>query len=176
MTLAVAVSYILVAQAKSQQPRRGIEGEKAPGWEVADWIQLPSGKESLDVANFKGKVVYLYCFQSWCPGCHRHGFPTLQKVSAHYRDNPNVAFVAIQTTFEGFETNTLANAEKVAKKYGLTVPFGQSGSPRRRSPLMRNYRTGGTPWTIVIDPEGIVRFNDFHIDAGNAIKIIDRLQ
>ena len=38
------------------------------------------------MADFRGKVVYLYFFQSWCPGCHRHGFPTLQAMSKHFAD------------------------------------------------------------------------------------------
>ncbi|AMS41435.1 hypothetical protein N7E70_011930 [Aminobacter sp. NyZ550] len=30
---------------------------------------------------------------------------------------------------------------------------------------MQDYRTGGTPWFIIIDPAGKVVFNDFHLDA-----------
>ena len=41
---------------------------------------------------------------------------------------------------------------------------------------MRNYRTGGTPWTIIIDKRGMVRFNNFHIQAEDAVKIIDALK
>jgi uncharacterized protein with von Willebrand factor type A (vWA) domain len=37
---------------------------------------------------------------------------------------------------------------------------------------MRSYRTGGTPWTILIDPEGTVIFNDFHIDPARAVPAI----
>ena len=33
---------------------------------------------------------------------------------------------------------------------------------------MRAYRTGGTPWTVIIDAEGIVRFDDFTISADDA--------
>ena len=41
---------------------------------------------------------------------------------------------------------------------------------------MRNYRTGGTPWTIIIDKQKIVRFNDFHIAPEHAIAMIDQLK
>ena len=48
------------------EPRTlGILDQKAPGWDVPKWFQLPDDKTHLDIGDFKGKVVYLYCFQSW---------------------------------------------------------------------------------------------------------------
>jgi len=165
----------LAAQAGEKKAVRGIKGQEAPTWGVTQWHQLPQGKEKLDVADFKGKVIYLYCFQSWCPGCHKSGFPTLKAVSSHYKDNDKVAFVTIQTVFEGANVNTFERGKKVVTdKFGLSIPFGQSGG-EKRSPLMRSYRTGGTPWTVIIDPEGKVVFNEFHIKSDAAIQLIDGL-
>jgi hypothetical protein len=31
--------------------------------------------------------------------------------------------------------------------------------------VMEDYRTGGTPWFIVIEPSGQVAFNSFELDA-----------
>ena len=42
--------------------------------------------------------------------------------------------------------------------------------------FMRRYRTGGTPWTIIIDPEGVVRWNGFRIEPRQAVQLIDRLR
>jgi thiol-disulfide isomerase/thioredoxin len=126
---------------------------------------------ALDVDSYSGKVIYLYGFQSWCPGCHARGFPTLQKLIKRFEDEDDVVFVAVQTTFEGFDTNTPAKALSTAKRYDLKIPIGHSGAAGKPSPLMRHYRSGGTPWTIIIDRSGIVRFNDFHItpDAGETL-------
>ncbi len=80
--------------------------------------------------------------------------------------------MAVQTTFEGYKYNGIEQAKEVAKKYEIDIPIGQSSSRKERSKLMANYRTGGTPWVIIIDKRGIVRFNDFHIHpkyAGNLI-------
>ena len=41
---------------------------------------------------------------------------------------------------------------------------------------MREYRTGGTPWVIVIDKQGKVVFNDYHIDRDVAAKGIEKLR
>jgi thiol-disulfide isomerase/thioredoxin len=41
---------------------------------------------------------------------------------------------------------------------------------------MGRYRTGGTPWVVIIDKQGTVRFNDFHISAAQARRLIDDLR
>jgi len=173
---AVAAATVWAAPAEGQARRLGIEGQAAPAWGVREWINLPEGKERLDVSDFRGRVVYLYGFQSWCPGCHRHGFPTLQALIERFEGVEDVAFVAVQTTFEGFGTNTARAAWKVAGDYDLEIPVGHSGARGVRSPLMERYRTGGTPWTIIIDKGGTVRFNDFHVSVEAASALIDELR
>ena len=98
--VALAALTVLAAPpfATAGPPRPGIEGRKAPSWGVGQWINLPPGTDSIDVGDFQGKVVYLYGFQSWCPGCRRYGFPTLTKLLGEYDDAEDVAFVAVQTT------------------------------------------------------------------------------
>lgn len=176
IALAVTVLFsMLPINFDAAAQRLGILYQRAPSWGVSEWFQLPAGKATLDVDDFKGKVIYLYCFQNWCPGCHSHGFPLLQKLTNYYKDNDLVKFVAVQTTFEGFFTNTFEGAQKIAERYNLKIPVGQSGNNGQLSQLMRNYRTGGTPWSIVIDKKGIVQFNDFHIYEADAIRLIDGL-
>ncbi len=155
----------------------GIQNQHAPPWGVDQWFNLPVGKAKLDLSDLRGKIVYLYNFQSWCPGCHAHGFPTLKAVREHIGDSSDIAFVAIQTVFEGFEANTLAHAKEVAQRHQLDIPFGHDpGLHNSGSNVMRDYRSGGTPWTVIIDQRGIVRFNDFHADANSMIHLIKTLQ
>jgi len=105
------------------------------------------------------------------------GFPTLSDVREHYADNNDVVFLAVQTVFEGFETNTMERGlEIVTETFELDIPVGLSGSPNTRSALMQNYQTRGTPWVIIIGPEGAVQYSDFHIEPEEAITLIDSLQ
>ena len=166
---------LAVAQSMVKQPLRGILGQPAPSLGVDMWYNLPEGRESADVNDYKGKVVYLYGFQSWCPGCHRLGFPTLVELIEHYEGNEDVAFIAVQTTFEGFGTNTPEKAKETADHYGLSIAVGHSGTSHQPSTVMKRYRTGGTPWTVIIDRHGVVRFNDFHVQSDAAVALIDRL-
>ncbi|RMF68656.1 MAG: TlpA family protein disulfide reductase [Calditrichaeota bacterium] len=176
MIMLALILSLLGVEPKVTESYRGILNRKAPSLEVSEWIQLPKGKTTLDISDFKGKVVYLFCFQSWCPGCHNHGFPTLLRVMHHYKDDPNVVFLAVQTSFEGFSYNSFEQAKAVIKQYGLRIPVGQSGTRTKASKLMRNYRTGGTPWTVIIDKTGVVRFNDFYLNPDQAVQIIDVLK
>lgn len=169
------LTFLLPLSSLSAQ-KGGILDQKAGLWGAGDWIHLPKNKKDLNPANFKGKVLYLYCFQSWCPGCHSSGFPTLKKISEHYKNDDDVAFVSIQTVFEGFDTNTPEQVSAMAKRYGFSFPMGHSGAKGSPSALMKNYRTRGTPWTIIIDKDGVVRYNDFHITEKKAKALIETLK
>ena len=154
----------------------GILGQPAPLWSVDQWINLPVGKTNLDLSDYENQLLYLYCFQSWCPGCHSHGFPALNAVKDHYQNNNDVAFVTIQTVFEGFHANTFDQAKEIAQKFKLSIPVGHDpGLEGARSIIMDRYRTGGTPWTILIDKQGIVQFNDFQVQPQKMVEIIDGL-
>ncbi|MEE8153963.1 MAG: TlpA disulfide reductase family protein [Phycisphaerales bacterium] len=170
IVLAMTVSIAAQGQA------RGILGQPAPSWDIAQWANLPPSSKSLDIADLAGKVVYLYCFQSWCPGCRQHGFPTLVDLVDRYDGTDDVAFVAVQTVFEGFQVNTVQAGRRMVQEFGLDIPVGHDGSNGKRSILMRRYRTGGTPWAIIIDKQGKVRFNGFHIASDDAAELIDELR
>jgi len=158
------------------QERGGILGKEAPEIKVDQWMHVPDGEEAPTKENLKGKVIYMYCYQSWCPGCHSSGFPTLKKVSDHYKENDDVAFVVVHTVFEGFSTNTPDKWKDIATKYELTnLPFAHSGKKDERSAVMRDFRTRGTPWAIIIGKDGKVKFNGFHIKPESAINLIDEL-
>ena len=154
----------------------GVVGQPAPEWEVPEWFSLEDGQTALHLADLTTPVVYLYCFQSWCPGCHSHGFPTMAEVRRRVEPE-DVSFVAIQTVFEGHDVNTAQEANTSMGRHGLQdVPLGHDADSAGGLPsIMRSYRTGGTPWTVIIGPDRRVHYNDFQIDAGAATTLVDEL-
>ena len=80
---------------------------RAPEFEVKQWIDA-NGKEikPLKLSDFKAKFKVVYCFQSWCPGCHSKGLPDLKKMVEALQDNDSLIFLAIQTVFEEHHANT----------------------------------------------------------------------
>lgn len=161
---------------EAQKHNYGILGQQAPEFEKFQWIGTEGETISpIQLANSKGKFIVLNCFQSWCPGCHSVGLPSLQKMTEALKDNDKVKFLAIQTVFEGEGINTFEKLRETQLQYDLEIPFGHdAGTPatRNRSSTMYNYRSGGTPWFIFIDKSGKVVFNDYHLDTEKAIAYL----
>ena len=158
----------------------GIAGQKAPEWKIDQWVDENGNiTKPIHLSDYKGKFKVVYCFQSWCPGCHSIGLPSLQAMTDALKDNENVKFLAIQTVFEGASSNTYEKMLEVQKKYNLKIPFGQDNgdeSTRNISNIMVNYRTGGTPWFIFIDQDDNVVFNDYHLNTDKAIEFLQTIK
>ncbi|MBX2838366.1 MAG: TlpA family protein disulfide reductase [Gammaproteobacteria bacterium] len=153
----------------------GIEGQPAPEIKLDYWIDQHGEPTSFSVVESRGKWVFLKCFQNWCPGCHSSGFPTLKAFAEEFHDNPKVAIAGIQTVFEGYRSNTLEDVRKLQQRYELPIIMGHDpGDEKEHLPpiTMLNYRTGGTPWLILINPEGQVVFNDFHVNREKLIEFV----
>lgn len=172
--LGVAASGVL-QPAFAAKSKRGILGEAAPRLQVDRWIDKAGKPLDFDVSTLEGQWVYMKCFQSWCPGCHKLGFPALQAFTKAFADESRVSIIALQTVFEGFGVNTEEKVRAMQLRYALPIVMGHDpGDPNGdHLPLtMREYRTGGTPWVVIIDPNGMVVYNDFHIDVDVAIAHI----
>ena len=173
---ATATALLLPATAKAAKHQYGIAGKEAPELAITDWIDGAGKTTSFKLADHKGKFVFMEFWQSWCPGCHAHGFPTLKKISDAFSDNEHFVAVAIQTTFEGHTTNTSDKMREIQNQYDLDIIFGHdAGDPEvahGHPKTMIDYRSGGTPWAVMISPEGKVLFNDFHINGEGAIRLL----
>jgi len=61
-------------------------------------------------------------------------------------------------------------------RYDLKVPMGHDPGGEDGYPAtMADYRTGGTPWMILINPQREVVFNDFGINVEKAIDYLDKV-
>jgi len=84
--------------------------------------------------------------------------------------------VTIQTTFEGFDVNNAQVLSEVADDYDLTIPIGHSGWQGKPSPLLYKYEARGTPWIVIIDKSGMIRFSNFHLKPTQSKKMIEELK
>ena len=175
-SLLFAVTFFAIPL-QAQEPKTGIKGQKAPPLGVTTWIQLPEGKDRLGIPDFKDKVLVVFCFQSTCVACGKREFPVLQQLIKEFKGNEDVAFLAIQTPFEDFATNSELQLKPIAEKHKLDIPIGHLAKTKDTYSINVAYETGGTPWWIVIDREGTVVFNDFtmapDVAAANIQKLID---
>ena len=80
--------------------------------------------------------------------------------------------------FEGYNFNTQDKLRQNQLKYALKVPMAHAaGDPDNHGipQIMRSYRSGGTPWAVIIDPAGKVVYNGFHIETADAVALIQQL-
>ena len=95
-----------------------------------------------------------------------------------FENNDSVRFLAVQTVFEGHEFNTFDKLRSSQKRYNLKVPMAHDAGDPQKDPVpgtMKNYRSGGTPWIVIIDPKGRVVYNQFHIKVDQAVELINHL-
>ncbi len=157
---------------------QGIEGQAAPELRVENWVDGNGNTLALapSIDPRKEEITVIYCFQAWCPGCHKVGLPSLQRMVNQTTDLYKVQFLAIQTVFEGHEANTFERMLEVQKEYELKIPFGHDPGDESSgmiSKTMTDYLTGGTPWFIMISEDGKVIFNDFHLNTDSAISFLN---
>ena len=155
----------------------GDNNVQAPELKVPYWIDATGNPTSFSLAENRGKWIIINCFQHWCEGCHISGLPDLQRIAKAFVDNSNIEVICIQTVFEGFETNTQDRLRKTQLRYDLPITMGHDSGDPESSILpttMSSFETGGTPWMIIIDPDGEITFSDFRIDVNYLIDLLIR--
>ncbi|KMO33447.1 alkyl hydroperoxide reductase [Methylobacterium variabile] len=134
--------------------------DNAPELDTGRWFNA-SGP--LTLAALRGKVVVLHAFQMLCPGCVAHGTPQAETLHRMFARSGEVVVIGLHTVFEHHAAMTEAALEAFIHEYRLTLPVGVD-RPGEDGPIprtMRRYGMRGTPSTIVIDRDGVVREHAF---------------
>jgi len=108
--------------------------------------------ETVSLSQFRGKVVILDFWASWCVPC-RSSMPALH---ALWRDVEDRGAVLLGVSLD----RTAAAATTFLENNGYNDMIALWGSLAAADAVRVRYGVGGIPRTLVIDREGIVRFND----------------
>jgi tetratricopeptide (TPR) repeat protein len=152
-------------------------GKPAPHWkDVSHWINLPEGKESLGPEDFRGKVLVLAFVQKSCQGSQQQMLPLIQNFASQAAgQNVPLAFVAIQTAFGQFETNSPEAVAEMAKTHKIAFPFGHAGKEGSPPQVLYRYKAKGTPWLVLIDREGVIRASRHKVAGQDLVDQINAL-
>jgi len=98
------------------------------------------------VEAFRGRVVYLDFWASWCAPC-RQSFPWMQAMHDAYAQQ-GLTIIAVN-----LDTNR-ADAEKFLQQYKpqFAVRYDAAGAVAER------YKVSGMPTSVIIDRRGVMRF------------------
>jgi cytochrome c biogenesis protein CcmG/thiol:disulfide interchange protein DsbE len=140
MSKTLALVAVFIAGVLTAGPRAAAPG---PAPDVA--LQTLEGA-SVRLADFKGKVVVVDFWASWCPPC-KTSFPELDKLSRDYKAK-GVEVLAVNLD----ERRKDADAFLGAHPHTMAVLF----DPKGASPLA--FGVKGMPSSFVLDREGNIRF------------------
>jgi hypothetical protein len=136
--------------------------QPAPPLQTSGWL---NSDKTLDIPDFRGRVLVIEAFQMLCPGCVSHGLPQAQRISQAFPSD-QVAVIGLHKVFEHHEAQgTRAALAAFVHEYRLTFPIGIDRQDNRLPATMTAYEMQGTPTLIVIDRMGARRFQRFgHVD------------
>lgn len=152
----------------------GIAGRSAPELEGVRWLDGEGEERAhLSLSDLGDGAKILYFFQECCAGSHEHGFPTLVR-SFDALSDKKVGFAAIQTAFANSDVNTFERLRENQKRYGLPIPYGHAVAKEEADvpALMDAYRSGGTPWFVVVSPVGRVVLDGFELDVNAVVRAL----
>ncbi len=103
---------------------------------------------TLSLDAFKGKVVILDFWASWCKPCRKE-LPFLKELYNQYnRKGLEIIGINLDSSKE--------RMDNFFKQSGLSLPFSTIMDPKSKIPPL--YKLNGMPTTVFIDKKGIIRF------------------
>jgi len=130
-----------------EEVRKGEEGVKAYDFELTD----VNGRK-VKLSDFKGKVVIVQFFGTYCPPCKME-MPVLEKL---YRDyGGKVVVLGISVDYMGEDP---AKLKPFVKEMGVTYPVLVSDEKTWQEYAARITGLDSIPQTYIIDKEGFIRY------------------
>lgn len=143
----------LLQSINEELARLGVRvGKFAPALAVDEWVR---GKPTT-LNALKGKVVLLDIFQIICPGCHA-AHPKIVRMQKRYKDDGlEVLGLAVAFELHGAQTPEKIRRYVDQKAYPYPVALDKG-----LIETFRRYGARGTPYTVLIDRQGRIRYLDF---------------
>lgn len=137
-------------------------GEAAPTAKLKDL----EGKE-VDIASFKGKVVVIDFWATWCPPC-RKGLPLLQQFADEMKDNDKVVVCPVSTRENAKGDDLVKSVGDFWKQQKFTMKTLLDAD----SSFITAYGFEGIPAFVIIGPDGKLVSTHLGFDP----KMVDMLK
>jgi peroxiredoxin len=135
-----------------KMPADSMLNDKAPNFILKDI----NGK-TVSLADYKGKVLILDFWATWCVPC-RNSFPAVQQVVNKYKDDAEVSFLFIDTREKTDNYVDLIKKFLDETHYTFKVALDEKGPEGIQNKTYKQYVMPGIPTKFIIDKNGIIRF------------------
>lgn len=138
------IGYVLVT---TQSGRVGAEvGKNAPDFNLPLWHTGEFAK----LSSFRGDIVVLNLWASWCPPCKKE-MPDLIRLSNDYQDK-GVKVVGVNLATHERASDS---ADEFMVEYGVDFPtFVDQPGEERRGIVASLYNINSIPYTYILDQDG----------------------
>ena len=118
-----------------------------------------NNSQALDISNYKGKVIYIDFWASWCPPC-KLSFPSLNKLHNELKQQ-GFEVVAVNLDEEKNDAEAFLKHNPV----NFTIAYDSEGK------CPSAYNVMAMPSSYIIDKQGIIREVHLGFDEDNMINI-----
>lgn len=123
----------------------GLEiNDEAPDFELTSLTG-----ETVKLSDYRGKMVMLNFWASWCPPC-RVEMPHMETYYQEYKDEKNIEILAVNMTT--LERGSKEKVDEFVNKHGLTFPILMD----EEGDVKDLYKVMVYPTTYIVNPEGII--------------------
>ena len=165
MTLRIHVSLLAAAWLGATPAAFAVEvGQPMPAVPIAQ--PFAKGGEPVNLGGFRGKVLYVDFWASWCVPC-RTSFPALQSLYAKYKDR-GLVVVGVN------KDDRWTDAERFLQKFPASFPLAGDSDEK----VVKAFAVPAMPTGYLIDRKGVVRrvHTGFTAETADALdKEIDQL-
>jgi thiol-disulfide isomerase/thioredoxin len=122
---------------------KNVAGEEAIDFRFPD----VNGKE-LALSDFKGKVVYIDVWATWCGPCRKE-FPAMKELENQYHDNKDIVFIGVNVDISK-DIQKWKNFLEKEQLAGIQIFAGDKANAE----LMKPYKISGIPRFILVGKDG----------------------
>ena len=129
-------------------------------------VTLPTiDGQNVTLSSFRGKIVLLAFWASWCPRCEEE----LTFLQGIYKSNPDIVVLAINQESQNISKAHIERIRKTLKEWKIDFPVLID----RNLDAWNTFCINALPTSIIIDPKGKVRFAEANYYWATQDKIAD---
>ncbi len=132
-------------------------------------VSLPSlGGEKVALSDFKGKIVLLAFWASWCPRCEEE----LTFLQGIYKTSPDIVVVAINQESQNVSKTHLDRIRRTLKDWKIDFPVLID----KNLDAWNAFCINALPTSIILDKKGVIRYAEANYYWASQDKFAEVIQ